>query len=143
MKTHSGGGKSGKRHRCPNLFTDTATLFPDSKVNDKSTPKDTNFTMMLTTRAMIKKGEICGRVIQSSSNTFYAKGRCTITSHAKKHALFGPNRVFLASSSGASTSTTQKVIKTENFHLEIENPRDSRVLSIIQGGIKALKGIKI
>ena len=59
----------------------------------------------------------------------------------QKHALFGPNRVFLVISSGSSTSTTRRIIEPEKFHLEVENPRDVQVLDIVRDGQNALESI--
>lgn len=90
---------------------------------------------------MIENWEICGGMIKISVDTFCAKGKCANTSHSRKHTLFGPNRMFLVSSSGSATSTTRKVMEPEKFYLEVADPRDLRVLKMIQVGVAELKGI--
>ena len=134
-----GGGKSGEKSRRPNLFTDTTSVLPETKLDRN--PRNVSFTMLLATKAMIRSGAICGGAIKSSSDAFCAKEECAISSHAKKHALFGPNRVFLVSSSATSTSTTRRVIQPEKFHLEVEDPRNPRVLAILQVGVKKLESV--
>ena len=135
-----GGGKSGERNR-RSLFADTTSVLPEMKAERKSTPRNGSFAMVLVTSGMIEKGEICGGMIKSTVDTFCAKGKCTTTSHARKHALFGVNRVFLASFSASAPNTTRKVIEPEKIHLEVVNPRDPHVLAIIKGGTQDLKGI--
>ena len=111
------------------------------KAEKKSTPRSGGFSLVLVTSGMMEKGEICGGLIKSSADTFCAKGKCTTTSHARKHALFGANRVFLVSYSVSAPNTTRKVIEPEKYHLEVVNPRDPQVLAIIKGGTQDLKGI--
>ena len=135
-----GGGKSGEKPRRPNLFTDTTSVLPEAKV-DRKTPRNVSFALLLTTKAMIRSGAICGGAIKSSSDAFCAKEECLVSSHSKKHALFGPNRVFLVSSSATSTNITRRVIEPEKFHLEVEDPRNSRVMAILQIGSKSLESV--
>jgi len=99
MYENQTGGKRGE-HVSGNimwLVMDTVSKLGVSGSESKrlGTPKSTSFSIIMVTSSMMNS--VCGGVIQSTTDCFCAKPKCHATSQGKKHKLFLPNTIFLAS----------------------------------------------